>query len=54
MRLEGVSADSTTHRLMDSVGKSGVSAIETQQKAVAAISAAVAAAGSFALKVGII
>lgn len=54
MRAEGVASDQLTHRLMESIGRSGVSAIENQQVAAAAITAAVAAAGSIIIRAGIL
>ena len=54
MRSDGVSADPLTHRLMESIGKTGVSNVENQQIAAAAITAAVAAAGSIIIRAGIL
>ena len=54
MKSEGVAPDSMTQRLMDSIGKGGVSAIENQQVATTALAAAVAAAGSIIIRAGII
>ena len=54
MKTEGIAPDSMTQRLMDSIGKGGVSAIENQQVATTALAAAVAAAGSIIIRAGII
>lgn len=54
MKTEGIVPDTMTQRLMDSIGKKGVSAIENQQVATTALAAAVAAAGSIIIRAGII
>lgn len=54
MKSDGVVPDTMTHKLMASIGKGGISAIENQQVATTALAAAVAAAGSLIMKAGII
>lgn len=52
MKQRGVQPNSTTHQLMVSVCTEGVRTVESQQAAITAISAAVAAAGSIMMRVG--
>ena len=54
MKMEGVVPNQMTMTLLASVGKGGVSAVEDQQIATAALTAAVAAAGSIIIKSGLI
>ena len=54
MKVDGVAPDQVTQRLMESVGKGGISAVEDQQVATAALAAAVAAAGSIIIRAGFI
>lgn len=53
MKTEGVASNHVTQRLMDSVGKGGITAVESQQVAATALAAAVAAAGSLIMRAGI-
>lgn len=53
MQSAGVRANSVTQQLLDGVCKEGVRAVETQQAAVAALTAAVAAAGTVMIRAGI-
>ena len=54
MKAEGVMPNQVTQKLLESVGKGGITAVEEQQVAAAALTAAVAAAGSLIIKAGII
>jgi len=52
MEAEGVEPNNVTVTLLNSVGKHGVRAVETQQAAATALSAAVAAAGALMIQTG--
>jgi len=52
MASTGVAGDSLTARLLAAVGRGGVSAVEDQQLAAAALSAALAAAGGLIMRAG--
>ncbi len=54
MKVDGVAPDQVTQRLMESIGKGGIHAVEDQQVATAALAAAVAAAGSIIIRAGFI
>jgi pentatricopeptide repeat protein len=54
MKVDGVAPDQVTQRLMESIGKGGIHAVEDQQVATAALAAAVAAAGSLIIRAGFI
>lgn len=54
MKAEGIAPNQVTHRLLESVGKGGVSQVEGQQVAATALAAAVAAAGSIIIRAGIL
>ena len=53
MATVGVTPNAVTQELLDGVCKGGVAAIENQQAAIAALSAAVAAAGTVLMRSGI-
>ena len=53
MKGDGVQPNGLTQKLMTAVGKAGVESVEGQQAALAAISAAVAAAGSLLIHRGV-
>ncbi|GAB4820675.1 hypothetical protein N2152v2_007721 [Parachlorella kessleri] len=53
MQADGVQPNAMTNQLMEGVCKGGVRAVETQQAAAAALSAAVAAAGTLIMRAGI-
>jgi pentatricopeptide repeat protein len=53
MRHDGVSPDADTARLLQAVGRGGVGAVEDAQLAAAALSAALAAAGSLLMRTGV-
>ena len=53
MAGDGVAGDSLTARLLAAVGRGGVSAVEDTQLAVAALSAALAAAGGLLIRAGL-
>ena len=53
MRRDGVSPDADTARLLQAVGRGGVGAVEDAQLAAAALSAALAAAGSLLMRTGV-
>lgn len=52
MKEAGVTQNSVTQQLLDGVCREGVKAVENQQAAIAALSAAVAAAGSVLIRAG--
>ena len=53
MRREKIEPNSVTLQLMHGLGSKGVAAVEKQQVAAAALSAAVAAAGTLVMRTGI-
>lgn len=54
MKVDGVAPNQVTQHLMESIGKGGISSVEDQQVATAALAAAVAAAGSLIIRAGFI
>ncbi len=53
MKREAVKPNALTQRLMAAVGRRGVEAVESQQAALAAITAAMAAAGGLLMQRGV-
>lgn len=54
MKADGIPPNQVTQRLLESVGKGGISHVEGQQVAATALAAAVAAAGSIIMRAGFI
>ncbi len=52
MKREMLAPNAVTHQLMVAIGKKGAASVETQQITAAAMSAALAAAGSLLIRAG--